>query len=127
MNPIYKSLYVSMGDPEEAFLRDPSHTEQEYRDAADSLEYEQFLQDINTRFVAHLDQMLIYQQYEAFKMLEDVKKGTIDMRYLKDISAHYHNTLKLTTPIVERLGTQIRQEELLTGLRLVITPTQPTE
>lgn len=122
MEQIHKSLFISQGNPEEAHLRNPSYTEDEYELALNSAEYQDFLQDINKRFIAHLDSTLIYQQYEAFKMLEDCKSGKIDMKYLKDISKHFTDLLKLTEPIVERLGKQVREEERLAGLRLVISP-----
>lgn len=127
MNELFKALYVSMGNPEEAFLRNPNFTESEYEAAATSAEYQEFLQEINNRFVAHLDQLLIYQQYEAFKLLEEIKAGKRDLKYLKDASQHWLQTLKLTTPVVERLGAQIRQEEQLAGLRLIISPPSDTQ
>lgn len=121
MNDLFKTLYITSGHPEDAFLRNPAHTEQEYEDALRSPEYREFLKDINDRFVAHLDTELIYNTYEAKKMLDSVYAGTTDIKYLKDISKHYLDTMRLTTPIIERIGANIRKEEDISSLQIVIS------
>lgn len=120
IDPRFKALYTSMGDVETAHLRNPKFTEDEYAEALVSPEYALFLKDINDRFVMHLDQLLIYEQYESFKMLEDIRAGREDIKNLKAVSDHWHKTLAITSPIIERLARVSKEAETIQNLKLVI-------
>lgn len=120
MNDIFKTLYITSGHPEDAFLRNPTHTEVEYEEALRSPEYREFLKDINDRFLLHLDASLTYQLYESKKMLDKVYSGEIDPKHMGAISKHYLDSLKLTQPILERLAATVRKEEQLNTLEIVV-------
>lgn len=120
IDPRFKALYTSMGDVETAHLRNPAFSENEYAEALASEEYALFLKDVNDRFVAHLDQLLIYEQYESFKLLEDIRAGREDMKHLKAVSDHWHKTLAITSPIIERLSRVKAEAETIQNLKLVI-------
>ena len=120
MRDKYLLLVAYQGDPELAFAKDPSLSVEEWEALSTTDAYLAFLADIQTRFAAHLDTTLISHQAKASALLEDIYAGRVDMKYLKDVSKHYHDTLRLTVPIVERLGAQMRKEEELSSLKLVL-------
>lgn len=119
MRDKYLLLVAYQGDPELCFAKDPSLSIDEWEALALTEEYKVFLDNINKRFVAHLDTTLIAHQAKASMLLEDVYNGTQDIKYLKDISKHFTDLLKLTEPVVARLGSQIRHEEDLSSLKIV--------
>lgn len=116
----FNLLYAYQGDATLCHAKDPSITIEEYEELQQTEEYEEYLANIQKRFLAHLDTTLIANQAKAHQMLDDIYNGKTDMKYLKDVSKHFTDLLKLTEPIVERLGKQVREEERLSGLTLVI-------
>ena len=120
MRDKYLMLVAYQADAELCFAKDPSLSIEEWIVLSQTEEYKEFLAEIQSRFIAHLDVTIIAHQAKASMLLEDVYAGRQDIKYLKDISKHFTDLLRLTSPIVERLGSQLRKEEELSSLQIVI-------